>query len=137
MRLLCFFSVFGAIVLGHVTALAQTPAPRNDYSKPETWLCRPGGQDACAVDLSTTVVAADGRMTREAFTPNPSPSIDCFYVYPTVSLDPGGNSDMTPGAEERNCTSSTSTRRWATSSRSSDDRLAPIRRRADSPLVRG
>jgi hypothetical protein len=26
--------------------------------------------------------------------------IDCFYVYPTVSTDPTGNSDMTAGAEE-------------------------------------
>ena len=80
---------------------AQT-APGNDYSKAETWLCRPGGRDACAVDLSTTVVAADGKLTREAFTPNPNAAIDCFYVYPTVSLDPGGNSDMTAGPEERN-----------------------------------
>ena len=81
--------------------LAQS-APRNDYSQSETWLCRPGGQDACAVDLSTTVIAADGKLTREAFTANPNPAIDCFYVYPTVSLDPGGNSDMVAGPEERN-----------------------------------
>ena len=77
-------------------------ASENDYAKNETWLCRPGAQDACAVDLTTTIVAADGTLTREAFTPNVNPAIDCFYVYPTVSLDPGGNSDMTPGPEERN-----------------------------------
>ena len=94
--------ILAGIAFGPVSVLAQTPAPKNDYSRPETWLCRPGGQDACAVDLTATVVAADGRMTRETFTAGPSPSIDCFYVYPTVSLDPGGNSDMTPGAEERN-----------------------------------
>ena len=77
-------------------------APRNDYSQAETWLCRPGGQDACAVDLTTTVIAPDGGTTAEKFVANPNPPIDCFYVYPTVSLDPGGNSDMTPGPEERN-----------------------------------
>jgi hypothetical protein len=93
--------VLAGIALGHAAALAQTP-PGNDYSKPETWLCRPGGQDACAVDLTATVVAADGRMTREAFAAGPAPAVDCFYVYPTVSLDPGGNSDMVPGPEERN-----------------------------------
>ena len=28
-------------------------------------------------------------------------AVDCFYVYPTVSNDPGVFSDMTPNAEER------------------------------------
>ncbi|HUK90051.1 MAG TPA: DUF3089 domain-containing protein [Blastocatellia bacterium] len=84
---------------------AQTPAPaaqpKNDYGKPESWLCRPGRQDACTVDLSTTIVAADGKLTREEFTPNPKAPIDCFYVYPTVSNDPTANSDMDAGPEER------------------------------------
>jgi hypothetical protein len=83
-------------------ALAQTAAPKNDYSKAESWLCPPGGQDACVVDLTTTVIAEDGRLTPEKFTPAANPPIDCFYVYPTVSLDPGGNSDMIAGNEERN-----------------------------------
>jgi hypothetical protein len=87
---------------GASSAQTPAPAPKNDYSQAETWLCRPGSQDACAVDLSTTVVAADGKLTREAFTPNANPAIDCFYVYPTVSLDEDGNSDMNPGPEERN-----------------------------------
>jgi hypothetical protein len=93
------------IATGTATLTAQSAAPaaqKNDYSKAETWLCRPGGQDACAVDLSTTVITEDGRLTTERFAANTNPLIDCFYVYPTVSLDPGGNSDMTAGAEERN-----------------------------------
>ena len=81
--------------------MAQSPAPKNDYRNAETWLCRPGGQDACAVDLSTTVIGANGQLSREAFTPAANPPIDCFYVYPTVSLDSGGNSDMVAGPEER------------------------------------
>src|SRR5215831_15453933 len=81
------------------SAAAQTP--KNDYGDARNWLCRPGQQDACAVDLTTTVVAADGTLTREAFKPNPNPPIDCFYVYPTVSTDPSPNSDMSPGAEEK------------------------------------
>jgi hypothetical protein len=87
---------------------AQAPeapaATRNDYSKPETWLCRPGlatAQDACAVELTTTVIAEDGRLTREAWSPRSNPPMDCFYVYPTVSLDTTANSDMVAGAEER------------------------------------
>ena len=87
-------------------AMAQTPPsapdtqPANDYSKAETWLCRPGRKDACAADQSTTVVTADGKLTTEPFNANPAAPIDCFYVYPTVSLDATGNSDMTAGPEE-------------------------------------
>src|SRR5947209_3469587 len=81
---------------------AGAPAPaKNDYSNGDNWLCRPERQDACAVDLTTTVVAADGKMTREAWAANAKAPIDCFYVYPTVSNDPAGNSDMIPGPEEK------------------------------------
>jgi hypothetical protein len=81
---------------------AAAPASaKNDYSNPDFWLCRPGRQDACAIDLTTTVVAADGKLTRETWAANPNAPIDCFYVYPTVSNDPSGNSDMIPGLEEK------------------------------------
>ena len=85
-----------------VSTMAQTPsAPaKNDYSKGESWLCRPGRQDACTVDLTTTVVAANGKLTQEKFTANPNAPIDCFYVYPTVSNDQTPNSDMNAGPEE-------------------------------------
>ncbi len=79
-----------------------TPPAKNDYASPDSWLCRPGRKDACAVDLSTTVVAANGKLTRENWAENPKAPIDCFYVYPTVSNDPTPNSDMVPGPEEKN-----------------------------------
>ena len=79
---------------------AAEPPAANDYAKPETWLCRPGRDDACTVDLSTTVIAADGTLSKEAFSANPQAPIDCFYVYPTVSRDITGNSDMNAGPEE-------------------------------------
>src|SRR3989442_9566747 len=82
---------------------ASAPAPaKNDYSKSESWLCRPGRQDACAVDMTTTIVAANGKLTREKWAANPKAKIDCFYVYPTVSNDPTPNSDMVAGPEELN-----------------------------------
>ena len=85
------------------TVVAQEPPAKNDYSKPENWLCRPGRtDDACAIDLTTTVVAADGTLTKETWTGNPKAPIDCFYVYPTVSADPTPNSDMNAGNEEKN-----------------------------------
>jgi Protein of unknown function (DUF3089) len=79
---------------------ATAPA-KNDYSKPETWLCRGGSGDACTADLSTTVIAADGKLTRESWAADAKPAVDCFYVYPTVSTEPSGNSDMNAGAAER------------------------------------
>jgi hypothetical protein len=91
-----------AIALTSGSLFAQTPE-KNDYSKAENWLCRPGRSgDACAVDLTTTVVAPDGKTTRETFTPNAKPVIDCFYVYPTVSTDQTPNSDMTIDPAEQN-----------------------------------
>jgi hypothetical protein len=57
-------------------------------------------EDSCAVDLSTTIVAANGKFKKESFKAARNPPIDCFYVYPTVSLDQTGNSDMTAGPEE-------------------------------------
>jgi hypothetical protein len=95
-----------ALALASLTsaaALAQeptAPAARNDYSKDDTWLCRPGRKDSCDVDLSTTVVAANGKLKQERFKAARNAPIDCFYVYPTVSLDATANSDMTAGPEE-------------------------------------
>jgi hypothetical protein len=82
-------------------AAVAPPSPvKNDYAKDESWLCKPGRKDACAIDLSTTVVEPDGEQTRETWAANPQAPIDCFYVYPTVSADPTPNSDMTAGPEE-------------------------------------
>src|ERR1700752_2445483 len=87
----------------NITSDSQTTtAPKNDYSKPETWLCRPGRQDACATDMTTTIVPANGKLSIEKWAADPNARIDCFYVYPTVSTDPTPNSDMTPDDAERN-----------------------------------
>jgi Protein of unknown function (DUF3089) len=75
-------------------ATAGAAAAPADYGNPDNWLCRPGRQDACTVSQDATVVAVDGKLTRETFHPAKNPPIDCFYVYPTVSGEPGGNSDL-------------------------------------------
>lgn len=81
----------------------QAAAPaKNDYSDLKNWLCRPGRQDACAIDHTTTVVSAAGKLTTETWKADPNAPIDCFYVYPTVSTDPGLNSDMTADPAENN-----------------------------------
>jgi hypothetical protein len=89
------------LMVGSVAAQEAAPA-KNDYSDPKNWLCRPGRQDACAIDHTTTVVAADGKVTTETWKADPNAPIDCFYVYPTVSTDPGQNSDMTADPAETN-----------------------------------
>src|SRR5712692_4384323 len=82
-------------------ATAQAPA-KNNCSKSESWLCLPGSHDACAIDMTTTIVAANGKLTRETWAANAKAPIDCFYVYPTVSNDATPNSDMIAGPEELN-----------------------------------
>ena len=76
---------------------------RNDYSDMANWLCHPDkASDACAVDLTSTAIAADGTTSIVPFEPAADPAFDCFYIYPTVSFDPTPNSDMVPGPEELN-----------------------------------
>ena len=72
----------------------------NDYRLGRNWLCRPDRRDACGVDQRVTRVSADGSLKVE---PGPRPSkpvADCFYVYPTTSLDPTPISDMVANADE-------------------------------------
>jgi hypothetical protein len=70
------------------------------YGDPADWLCWPGRADACAGDLNSTVVMADGSTTVERFRADPNPPVDCFYVYPTVSRDPGPVASMKVEPEE-------------------------------------
>ncbi len=75
MRRLAFVVVVAT--LSGNSAFAQTAVPGNDYSKPEAWLCRPGlnaAQDACAVDLTTTVVTEDGRLNARSVYGAPQPA---------------------------------------------------------------
>lgn len=102
-KLLGALGLSAALAMAGGVSHAQTAMPKNDYANKANWLCwtgKPG--DACAIDLTTTVVKADGSESVEKFTANPKAPIDCFYVYPTVSNDPGVVSDMNPGPEELN-----------------------------------
>jgi hypothetical protein len=73
------------------------------YADPAHWLCRPDVEgDACDVDLDATLVEPDGTQTVEPFEPLSDAPVDCFYVYPTISTDPGDNSDLAPDDAERN-----------------------------------
>ncbi|CAN5824867.1 DUF3089 domain-containing protein [soil metagenome] len=92
----------GALALAAMAqpAFAQTPA-KNDYADKASWLCWPGRTDACSGDNTATVITADGKATKETWKADPKAAVDCFYVYPTVSMDPGVLSDMIPNKEEQ------------------------------------
>jgi hypothetical protein len=95
-------AAWGLCLAGAASAqTAPTPAPV-DYSLDASWLCRPGKPDACAVDLTTTIVKADGSFAREQWKGDPNAPIDCFYAYPTVSTDATPFSDMTADPAELN-----------------------------------
>jgi hypothetical protein len=91
------------LALAAGAVFAQAPPQPNDYRDAKSWLCRPGQHgDACDVDLTTTVIGADGKFSRETWTADANAPVDCFYVYPTVSTDPTPNSDMIADASELN-----------------------------------
>lgn len=81
-------------------AAAAAPA---DYSLPQNWLCHPGARDLCTSESSAaTVISGTAPPRREdAIAYAEDPAIDCFYVYPTVSLDETPNSDLVANEEER------------------------------------
>ena len=81
-----------AAAFGAVGAVGAVPA-----SAKTVWLCKPGvTPDPCTPGLSTTVYNAP--LTDAIGVQHPkaqrNPSIDCFYVYPTVSDEKTGNSDL-------------------------------------------
>lgn len=78
---------------------ARPPAP--DYSADRNWLCLPGRADVCSTPLATTALNPGGYGASDRTTTAKTPPVDCFYVYPTVSNDPGLNSDMNAGRDER------------------------------------
>ncbi len=101
-----------AAILGAAPAAAQeapsppplapvSVEPYPDYGNPANWLCRPGRDDACSKPLATAALEANGYGPVGASKPAANPPVDCFYVYPTISRDPGDNSDLVPGIEEQ------------------------------------
>ncbi len=80
-------TVFALLAFGAVPPAKAAPV----------WLCKPGKRpDPCAPGLSTTVYNAP--LTQATGVQHPkaqkNPPIDCFYVYPTVSDEKSGNSDL-------------------------------------------
>jgi hypothetical protein len=86
-------TVVGALMC--LGALQATAA-----SAKTVWLCKPGNSsDPCHVSLDATLLSPTGKHLGVQHVKRPRhPKFDCFYVYPTVSDQPGGttNFDIDP-----------------------------------------
>jgi hypothetical protein len=88
------------IGLGSPVQAQPSGAPDPDYAKDSTWLCLPGRADICSTPLATTALNPNGYGSTGRSDVATDPPLDCFYVYPTVSRDPGLNSDLNAGEEK-------------------------------------
>lgn len=90
--------LMGSFLLTSGSLAQDTPV---NYADINSWLCHPDNQlDLCDQDLSATVVNPDGSLSIEPWEANPNAAIDCFYVYPTTSLDQATYSDLNAGLNE-------------------------------------
>lgn len=70
------------------------------YADPANWLCRGDTDDVCDHDFDANVIEANRYTRVSRWRPARDPKIDCFYVYPTISTDQAGNSDLVPGTDQ-------------------------------------
>jgi hypothetical protein len=101
MRILPLLGALASLAAAPVLAQssAQVPAAP-DYARDSEWLCLPGRADVCSKPLQTTELGPSGYGSSVADPVAKDPPIDCFYVYPTVSNDPGLNSDLNVSEEK-------------------------------------
>jgi hypothetical protein len=89
-------SAITLIVLVTASAGAAASAGATASADATVWLCKPGtNPDPCTPGLSTTVY--NPPLTKPRHVEHPKARrkpIDCFYVYPTVSDEKTGNSDL-------------------------------------------
>jgi hypothetical protein len=83
----------------HGVSCAEPHSAAPDYSQATNWICRPGADAACTADQDALILYADGHKTLQPFVVAKNPTIDCFYVYPTVSEEPTPYSDLTASPE--------------------------------------
>jgi Protein of unknown function (DUF3089) len=95
-------AALAAVAAAAALGIAAGPA------RATVWLCKPGVKpDPCNPGLVTTVYNAP--LTQAIGVQHPkaqrNPPIDCFYVYPTVSDETSGNSDLKVQDTERSIAS--------------------------------
>jgi hypothetical protein len=93
--LLATIGAVALLVSGLCAATAGAKSPKT------VWLCKPGKMsNPCKEDRTATIVSTSGGETIEKQKAAGSRPIDCFYVYPTVSGQTTGNSNLNIEGEE-------------------------------------
>jgi hypothetical protein len=84
----------GLAALTAIAAGALCAASPGAAGAKTVWLCKPGkSPNPCRESLETTVVDSAGASHVERPRNARRPKFDCFYVYPTVSEQPGDNAN--------------------------------------------
>lgn len=98
-RLVC--AVFGITLVAALwtagNALNGSPAAASSSGATRpVWLCKPGlSNDPCTTSLAATALLANGSRNSATWPASSTASkFDCFYVYPTVSLEDAANTDL-------------------------------------------
>ncbi len=103
-------SLLAAVTLVSLAVVAALPAGGASASSTTgktaaagtVWLCKPGmPDDPCTQSLATTVVTASGATSLSHAKADAGSKFDCFYVYPTVSLETSANADLKVQLTER------------------------------------
>ena len=89
----CLRIALAAVVLIAAAATVPSVASANDKT---TWICKPGqADDLCAGTIDGTVNPPPGEQAEPlGYTRPKHPPVDCFYLYPTQSDQPGPNSNL-------------------------------------------
>jgi Protein of unknown function (DUF3089) len=84
------------VILAALGACAVVVAVPSTASAKTVWLCKPGLEDnPCKVPLDTTFLTPSGVKTgAEGKAGHLRRKVDCFYVYPTVSDQPGPQANL-------------------------------------------
>jgi hypothetical protein len=84
-----------------VGALVAAALACSSASADVVWLCKPGAHpNPCRESNKTTIEHADGSTTVADTAFPRKPPVDCFYVYPTVSGQPGMSANKDKDPEE-------------------------------------
>lgn len=76
---------------GPTSPTTAAPFVSERYAGPEYWVCLPDrADDPCTTNMDYTNLAEDGTTEVVAHEVAVDPPIDCFFIYPTVNLDPSG-----------------------------------------------
>lgn len=98
-------AVVAVLLAGCSTSSSTTSASSTSSIPPQpsdvVWLCRPGvTPDPCTSSMAATSVDGNGHTASVGTSQPTNPKIDCFYIYPTVSTEPGPNANLTIQPQE-------------------------------------